>query len=57
MMVVITKDKKEADETKKIVTEQEAEANDQAAKAKVIKDDAEADLAKALPALDAALES
>lgn len=57
MMVVITKDKKEADETKKLVTEQEAEANDQAAKAKVIKDDAEADLAKALPALDAALES
>ena len=57
MMIVITKDKKEADETKKVVTEQEAEANEQAATAKAIKDDAEADLAKALPALDAALES
>ena len=57
MMVIITRDKKEADETKKTVTQQEADASIQAQQAKEIAADAQADLDKALPALDAALES
>ena len=57
MMVIITRDKKEADETKKVVTQQEADASIQAQQAKEIAADAQADLDKALPALDAALES
>ncbi|KAF5829736.1 dynein heavy chain and region D6 of dynein motor-domain-containing protein [Dunaliella salina] len=57
MMVVITNDKKEADETKKTVEQQEKEANVQAANAKEIADDAQRDLDEALPALDAAVAS
>jgi len=41
MMVVITNDKKEADETKKQVEQQEKDANEQAAKAKAIAEDAQ----------------
>ena len=57
MMVVITKDKGEADETKRAVAEQEKDANEQAAKAKEIAEDAQRDLDEALPALDAAVAS
>lgn len=57
MMVVITNDKREADETKKQVEQQEKEANEQAARAKDIADDAQRDLDEALPALDAAVAS
>eukprot|EP00878_Enallax_costatus_P026745 GHUV01028731.1.p1 GENE.GHUV01028731.1~~GHUV01028731.1.p1 ORF type:complete len:246 (+),score=81.19 GHUV01028731.1:596-1333(+) len=57
MMHVITHDKEEAAETKKIVEQQEREANEQAAAAKAIADDAQKDLDAALPALDAAVAS
>ncbi|GAX80571.1 hypothetical protein CEUSTIGMA_g8008.t1 [Chlamydomonas eustigma] len=57
MMVVITNDKREADETKRKVEQQEKEANEQAAKAKAIAEDAQRDLDEALPALDAAVAS
>lgn len=56
-MVVITNDKKEADETKRVVTQQEADANIQADKAKSIAEDAQRDLDAALPALEKAVES
>ena len=56
-MVVITNDKKEADETKRVVTQQEADANVQADKAKAIAEDAQRDLDAALPALEKAVES
>ncbi|KAK9803422.1 hypothetical protein WJX72_010826 [[Myrmecia] bisecta] len=57
MMVTITADKKEADETKKAVAKQEVDANVQAAKAKEIAADAQRDLDEALPALEAATAS
>lgn len=57
MMVVITNDKKEADETKRVVQQQEADANAQADKAKAIAADAQRDLDAALPALEKAVES
>lgn len=57
MMVVITNDKKEADETKTTVEQQEKDANEQAAEAKAIAADAQHDLDEALPALDAAVAS
>ena len=57
MMEVISKDKAEADKTKEVVSKQEEEANEQAAEAKGIADSAQADLDKALPALDAAVAS
>lgn len=57
MMVVITKDKSEADQTKQAVAQQEKGANEQAAKAKDIAEDAQRDLDEALPALDAAVAS
>lgn len=57
MMIVITKDKKEADETKTTVEQQEKDANEQAAEAKAIAADAQHDLDEALPALDAAVAS
>ncbi len=41
MMVVITSDKKEADATKRQVEQQEKDANEQAAKAKAIAEDAQ----------------
>eukprot|EP00951_Prasinocladus_malaysianus_P008205 scaffold59330_cov37-Prasinocladus_malaysianus.AAC.1 len=57
MMVQISKDKGEADETKAVVEKQEAEANEQAAAAKEIADSAQRDLDAALPALEVALAS
>ncbi len=57
MMVVITNDKREADETKRTVETQEKEANEQAAVAKQIAEDAQRDLDEALPALEKAVES
>lgn len=56
-MVVIENDKEEAAVTKKVVQQQERDANEQAAAAKAIADDAQRDLDAALPALDAAVAS
>ena len=56
MMVVITKDKAEADEIKAKVLIEEEKANAKASTAKAISDDAQADLDEALPALDAAVQ-
>eukprot|EP00501_MAST-03F_sp_TOSAG23-6_P002658 GSMAST32.ASY1.ANO1.2804.1 assembled CDS len=54
MIVTIKADTVEADKTKAIVQEAEAEANIQAAEAKAIADDAQRDLDEALPALEEA---
>eukprot|EP00928_Gymnodinium_smaydae_P008329 TRINITY_DN13035_c1_g3_i1.p1 TRINITY_DN13035_c1_g3~~TRINITY_DN13035_c1_g3_i1.p1 ORF type:complete len:2552 (-),score=764.33 TRINITY_DN13035_c1_g3_i1:28-7683(-) len=54
MMVVITEDKKKAAVTKSECQVVEAEAQEQAAKATAIKEDAQKDLDEALPALDVA---
>lgn len=56
MSIVITKDTEVANETSKIVAVQEAEAMEKAAEAKEIKDSAQRDLDKAIPALEAALK-
>ena len=56
MMVVITKDKAEAAETKKAVEIEGEKANEKAAKTKEIADDAQRDLDEALPALAAAVK-
>jgi dynein heavy chain len=45
------------DETKRVVEQQEVEANEQAARAKEMTEDAQRDLNEALPALDAAVAS
>ena len=57
MMINITADREQADETKAVVEKQEAEANAKAAEAKGIADDAQKDLDEALPALEAATAS
>ena len=57
MITVITADTAVADETKVKVVAQEKAANEKAAEAKAIADDAQADLDKALPALDAAVQA
>jgi dynein heavy chain, axonemal len=57
MIIQIDKDKLGAAETKKIVEEEETAANKKAAETKAIADDAQADLDKALPALEKAVES
>ena len=57
MIQVITADTAVADETKIKVLAQEKAANEKAAEAKAIADDAQADLDKALPALDAAVQA
>ncbi|KAF8071068.1 Dnah1 [Scenedesmus sp. PABB004] len=57
MMATIAADKAEAAETKRAVTQQEADASEQAAAAKAIAADAQRDLDAALPALDAAVAS
>jgi len=57
MIIVITADTEAADITKVKVTAQEKEATVQAAESKAIADDAQADLDKALPALESALNS
>jgi dynein heavy chain len=55
MIIQIDKDKEAAAETKAEVTEEEASASKMAAECEAIKTDAEADLARALPALDDAV--
>uniref|UniRef100_A0A8B9E3V2 Dynein axonemal heavy chain 7 n=1 Tax=Anser cygnoides TaxID=8845 RepID=A0A8B9E3V2_ANSCY len=55
MMVVIQKESLEVAKTEKIVKADEAVANEQAMAAKAIKDDCDADLAQAMPCLEAAL--
>ena len=54
--IVIAKENDDAMEVKKVVSVEEAEASVQAAEVKAIKDDADADLAKALPALEDAVK-
>ena len=56
MMVEITKDKASAAETKAQVEVEEAKANEKAAEAKAIADDAQRDLAEAIPALEEAVK-
>jgi len=55
MLVVITKESAEVEETSKIVKADEQVANEQAAQAQALKDECEADLAEAIPALEAAI--
>lgn len=55
MMVVIEKESKEVAEKEKVVKADEAVANEQAMAAKAIKDECDADLAEAIPVLEAAL--
>ncbi|XP_048808316.1 dynein axonemal heavy chain 7 isoform X2 [Lagopus muta] len=55
MMVVIQKESSEVAKTEKIVKADEAVANEQAMAAKAIKDECDADLAQAMPYLEAAL--
>lgn len=57
MMLHIDKEKVGLQETREVVGKQEINANVAAAQAKAIADDAQADLDKALPALDEALVS
>ena len=56
-MVIIAAETVEADKVKEVVSKEEAVATQEAAKVKAIKDDCEADLAEALPMLDAALKA
>ncbi|RHY33391.1 hypothetical protein DYB32_001670 [Aphanomyces invadans] len=56
LMIKITEDKKDADETKAVVEKEEQFANKKAADTKAIADDAQRDLDEALPALDAATQ-
>lgn len=56
MMIQITKDKASAAETKKVVEVEELNANTKAAEAKAIADDAQRDLAEAIPALEEAVK-
>ena len=56
MMVEITKDKASAAITKDAVEKEEAVANEKAAKAKAIADDAQKDLDEAIPALEEAVK-
>ncbi|XP_041350374.1 dynein heavy chain 12, axonemal-like isoform X3 [Gigantopelta aegis] len=55
MLIVIDKETIEVEATSKRVKVDEAAANEQAAEAQALKDECEADLAEALPALEAAL--
>ena len=55
MMVVIEKESKEVAEQEKVVKSDEAVANEQASEAQAIKDECDADLAEAIPVLEAAL--
>jgi len=56
-MAAIAAETVEADAVKKVVSQEEAVASQEAAVVKAIKDDCEADLAKAMPMLDAALKA
>merc|ERR1719174_2907511 len=55
-MIVITKDKADAEEVSQVVAKEEAEANIKATETQAIKDDAQKDLDEALPALDQAVQ-
>jgi len=57
LMVKIAADTEQAEETRSYCEKEEAEANAKAKATQAIKDDAEKDLAQALPALDAATAS
>ncbi|XP_060067000.1 dynein axonemal heavy chain 7-like [Ylistrum balloti] len=57
IMVVIEKDSVEVAKVEKVVKADEAVANEQAKGAKAIKDECDADLAEAIPALNAALSA
>ncbi|KAI9224435.1 dynein heavy chain and region D6 of dynein motor-domain-containing protein [Blastocladiella britannica] len=57
IMIQIERDSKEVNETKKTVAADEAVASKKAEEAKAIKDDCEADLSEALPALNAAMSA
>lgn len=54
--IVITRENEDAQEVKKVVMVEEAEASTQAAEVKEIKDGADAELAVALPALEDAVK-
>jgi dynein heavy chain len=51
MLVIIEKESGEVEATSKIVKADEAVANEQAAQSQALKDECEADLAEAIPAL------
>ena len=55
MMEIIRKESADVEETSRKVKADETVANEQAAEAQALKDECEADLAEALPALEAAL--
>lgn len=57
MMVQISKDKEDADQTRSVVLKEESDATIKAKECKEIADDAQRDLDEALPALDAAVAS
>eukprot|EP00775_Hariotina_reticulata_P006671 gene6671-6895_t len=56
-MAVIAKETVEADQVKKVVSQEEAVASGEAAKVQAIKDECEADLAEAMPALQSAIRA
>ena len=56
-MVVIEKESVEVAEKEKVVKADEAVANEQAMAAKAIKDECDADLAEAIPILEAAIHA
>lgn len=55
MLIVIEKESCEVEATSKLVKSDEQVANEQAAQSQALKDECEADLAEAIPALEAAL--
>lgn len=55
MLIVIEKESREVEATSKLVKSDEQVANEQAAQSQALKDECEADLAEAIPALEAAL--
>eukprot|EP00762_Andalucia_godoyi_P002130 ANDGO_02526.mRNA.1 Dynein-1-beta heavy chain len=57
MMIQISKDKADADETRKVVLKEEADSSAKASECKAIKEDAQRDLDEALPALESAVSS
>eukprot|EP01052_Picozoa_sp_SAG31_P052097 SAG31_NODE_12698_length_923_cov_1.514563_1_plen_205_part_10 len=57
MMVVIERESEEANKVKEVVSGEEAIANGKAAEVQAIKDDCEADLAEAIPILNAAVKA
>ncbi|XP_065190205.1 dynein axonemal heavy chain 12-like [Sycon ciliatum] len=57
MMVQITKESKDVEEQSAVVRKDEAVANEQAEESRSLKEECEADLAEAIPALEAALQA